>query len=1003
MTTAVHAQSPTPGFGAYKHVRWGADEGAPDGINQIDQTPDGYLWLAGDALYRFDGVNFEQIDWPASAGPPHHALPMGLMVSRSGELWVGLRGYGGVAVYRDGALVDTGMPDPPRAMASLAEAPDGTIWAASAMFDGQLRHRIAGHWESVGATLQLPAGVVMGMVFSANGDLWAVLTHQDGNSGELVRLAAGARRFERLPVPLSGRPSIALDPAGALWVADTMGTRKVVDPQGHLLTASVRFPPVPGVRTATLAFDRSGGIWGATASVGVFHIADAVAAANASVHNPTPIPTPIPTPLPALFGALQGLSSDFSYSTFVDREGSIWVGTEGGIDQFRRASATQEPAIPADPIQGLAMAGASDGSVYFESQQTLFRAAVGEAPKKMLALGPGDRSLCAARAGGVWLVQAGRSLHVFADHSETSSGFPGTDIPIGCVEDRLGRLWVALLDHTLIWRDSVGWHQADGALAQRKVWDIAATPSGDLAILGTADFAILDADGLSVMTDPGPAAMLAVGRRDIFLSGAGGLVRIRNGAVARLDSQRVPWLASLRALVQTPRGDTWVIRRHEIYRVSSADLDRAFDTPDAPLVGTLFNTQDGLASVTQHGGFTGPQSVVGGDGRVWFLNRQGAAYFEPAALARNKLPPPVAIRSLASSGHAWRDPANLILPAGTRALDITYAGLSLVIPQRARFRYRLIGVDDGWMDAGARRTAAYTNLGPGLYRFQVIAANSDGVWNDTGATLRFEIPPSFVQSWPFKLIGAAVVCALLWLAHSARMRFVAGRIRLRMAERYAERERIARDLHDTLLQSVQSLSLRFQLAVDELAPTQAARPALLQALDVADRVIAEGRDRVHDLRDRETSETGDIGEILRRLIAMQQFDACVMVNVSTGGVPRPLDPLALDEITCIAREAIFNVWRHARATCLSVEINHGACFGLRLADDGIGIAPEVAEKGREGHFGLSGMHERACKLHASLIIRPLPDRGTELVLTIPARIAYKTRRRSLFARFWRSP
>lgn len=211
----LRAQSPTPGFGAFKHVRWGADEGAPDGINQIAQTPDGYLWLAGDALYRFDGVSFEPIDWPASAGKPH-ASPFGLMVSREGELWVGLRGYGGVAVYRDGELVDMKMPDPPRAISQLAEAPDGSIWAGSAMFDGQLRQLRDGQWVSMDEALQLPDGAIMDLQFSANGDLWAALTHQDGTTGELVRLPRGAGHFEHVPVALAGRPSMAFDADGAL-------------------------------------------------------------------------------------------------------------------------------------------------------------------------------------------------------------------------------------------------------------------------------------------------------------------------------------------------------------------------------------------------------------------------------------------------------------------------------------------------------------------------------------------------------------------------------------------------------------------------------------------------------------------------------------------------------------------------------------------------------------------------------------------------------------------
>lgn len=981
----AEAQAAPPNFSAYKHVRWGPDEGAPDGINQIVQTADGYLWLAGEHLYRFDGASFERIEWAAGTATKR-ASPTGLMVSRSGELWVGLRGNGGVAVYRGSALQDTGLPNPPRAIFDLAEGPDGAIWAASGMFDGQLRRLRKGRWESVGDALKLPGGAVMDLVFAADGTLWVALTHQGGDDGALAYLALNARRFTLAPEKLSGRPHIALGPDGAIWVSDTNGTRMVVDAHGKPPAQPVRFPATPDVRTATLAFDRGGGLWGTTASVGVFHIPAPLAALAGGSAKPWN------------FNAANGLTSDFTYDAFVDREGSIWIATEGGIDQFRRAAATQEPAIPADPIHGLAITAANDGSVYINTRQALFRALPGEAPRRIAALNPGDLSMCPARGGGIWLVQPGRLLRVREDRAEPVAGHPGNQIPTNCVEDRQGRLWVALFDRGLVWRDARGWHDAGGTFGNRQAWDMIATPSGDLAFTSPPDLAILRGNRLSVMKGLG-APMVAAGTRDIFLSDSHGLVRIRDGRVARLEEARFPWVALLRGLVQTPRGETWMIGRTAISRVATAELDRAFDNARAPLERSLFNAQDGLASQTQHGGFTGIQSVVGGDGRVWFLNRQGAAWFDPARLEPNALVPPVKIRSLVSNGRSWRDPGDLVLPAGTRALDIAYAGLSLAVPQRVRFRYQLEGVDERWIDAGPRRMASYTNLGPGLYRFRVIAANNDGVWNREGATLTFEIRPTFVQSWPFKLLCAAALLALVWLAYSMRMRVVAGRVRLRMAERFEERERIARELHDTLLQAIQSLTLRFQLAVDDLPPRQPGRPSLIQAIDTADRVIAEGRDRVHDLRSR---EGGDIEQIVRDLIAQQDFAACVQTGVTSHGTPRAMDPLALDEVTRIAGEALFNIRRHAQATRIVAEIRHGPSFVLRIADDGIGIDPELAAKGKQGHFGLAGMRERARKLRGSLSIRPLPDRGTELILTIPAAIAYKSESRRLLQRLWSS-
>jgi len=973
------AQTPPAGFSAFKHVRWGADEGGPDGINQIVQTADGYLWLAGEYLYRFDGSSFERIDWPAGTSS-NRASPTGLMVSRNGELWVGLRGNAGVAVYRHGALHDMGMPDPPRTIFQLAEAPDGTIWMASGMFDGQLRRLRKGKWESVGDALKLPDGAVMGMAFTSDGSLWVALTHQGGDSGALAYLVPGASRFQLIPEKFSGRPHIARDRQGSLWASDTTGTRMIADAQGKRPAHPVHVPASPSIRTATLTFDRGGGLWGTTASVGVFHVS----------------PPFGPGTAPSIFGAANGLTSDFAYSAFVDREGSVWIATEGGIDQFRRAAATQEPAIPADPIHGLAITAAKDGSVYINSGRTLFRVAPGEAPRPILALGPGDLSMCSARDGGIWVVQPGRLLRVRGDRAEPVAGHPGGDIPTNCVEDRLGRLWVALFDRGLVWRDARGWHDVGGVLARQQAWDMVATASGDLAFTSPPDLVGLQGNRMTVTKGLG-AAMIAAGTHDIFLSDKRGLVRVRDGHAVRLEEKRFPWVALLRGLVQTPQGETWLIGRTAISRVATTDLDRAFADPHAPLERSLFNAQDGLLSQTQHGGFTGIQSVVGGDGRVWFLNRQGAAWFDPPRLIRNALVPPVRIRSLTSNGQTWRDPDSLSLPAGTRALDIAYAGLSLAVPQRVRFRYLLEGVDEHWVDAGARRMASYTNLGPGQYRFRVIAANNDGVWNRTGAALVFEIRPTFIQSWPFKLLCATALIALVWLAYSMRMRVVASRIRLRMAERFEERERIARELHDTLLQAIQSLTLRFQLAVDDLPPKQPGRPSLIQAIDTADRVIAQGRDRVHDLRSR---EGGDLEQIVRDLVAQHGFAPSTQAAITTQGGPRAMDALALDEVTRIAGEALFNIRRHAHASQVQVEIRYGANFTLRIADDGIGIDSELAAKGKPGHFGLAGMRERARKLRGGLSIRPLPDRGTELVLTVPGTVAYKAGRRGWFARLW---
>ena len=978
------AQASAPGFASFKHVRAAADDGAPDGLLRIAQTPDGYLWLAGDALYRFDGATFERINWPAGSGK-RHASPSALMVSRSGELWVGLRDTGGVAIYRKGALRAFAMPDPPRGLAGFAETPDGAIWASSMGLDKRLQRLRGSKWERTDDVLKLPPGYVMDLVVAPSGRLWVALSAEDGNSGALAFLEPRAGRFQTVDVKLSGRPKIALDRSGALWVSDAIGTRMLFDARGARVRSRAVIPPVPGVTRASIVFDRSGGIWGTTGSVGIFHIADPLAARGASgevVHR---------------FGAANGLTSDTTYAPFVDREGHVWITTESGLDQFRRAPAEQSAAIPADPAHGLAMAGSRDGSIYIASRGTVFHIPSGGIAKPVLKLGANQVSMCSARDGGVWVVEPGRTVHLDEESLQISTGYPGGDAKIACAEDSGGKLWLGLATGALLWRDQAGWHQADGAFADLKLWDMTTAASGDLVLVTPPDVSLVRGNRLSTVK-LAPVAIgtpwsvmpgTRPGSKDLFISGSAGLARMRSGQLRRLDENRFPWITWVRTLQQTADGKTWLFSRTGVYRVATADLDRAFDDPRAPLPHTKFDALDGLASSVQQGGFAGPQSALAGDGKIWFLNRQGAAFFDPAKLQPNSLPPPVTIRSLGSSERTWRDPVDVVLAAGTRTVDIVYAGLSFTVPQRVQFLYRLEGVDDAWVDAGSRRTASYSNLGPGRYKFRVIARNSDGIWNRTGATLTFEIKPTFLQSWLFKLLCAAALLALMCLAYSLRLRTVADRIRMRMDERAEERERIARELHDTLLQSVQSLTLRFQLAADDLPGDMPARASLINAIDTADKVIAEGRDKVRELR---SQQEGDLEQIICDLVARLDFDPAVVVSISSTGGARTLDPATLEEVTRIASEALFNIRRHADASELTVEIGHGPNLEMRFADNGTGIDADVAMAGRKaGHYGLLGMTERARRLRGKLTIQRRSDRGTEVLLTVPAKIAYRTR------------
>ena len=357
-------------------------------------------------------------------------------------------------------------------------------------------------------------------------------------------------------------------------------------------------------------------------------------------------------------------------------------------------------------------------------------------------------------------------------------------------------------------------------------------------------------------------------------------------------------------------------------------------------------------------------------------------------MLRNQVRPPIVIRSIIANGIRYTSPAALKLPPRTRDLTIDYTALSLAIPERVRFRYKLEGSDTQWRDAGTRREAFYTNLSPGPYRFLVMASNNDGVWNEVGGAWSFRIAPTFYQTIWFRTLAALAGIALMWLLYRLRLRQITARADLRYAERLEERTRIARELHDTLLQSFQGLMLRFQV-VNEMLPPGEAKHELDQTLQRADQAIAEGRDAVRDLRS-STAISNDLAEGVKALgDELATRDSASFRLVAEGPV-RDLHPIIRDEIYRIACEALRNAFRHARARYIEVEITYAErLFRLRIRDDGDGIAPGILEEGRSWHYGLPGMRERAKKISAKLNVWSGMGTGTEIDLSIAGPIAYR--------------
>ena len=505
--------------------------------------------------------------------------------------------------------------------------------------------------------------------------------------------------------------------------------------------------------------------------------------------------------------------------------------------------------------------------------------------------------------------------------------------------------------------------------------------------------AYTEKDGLNL----GRIKVIRGGGGHIWVGGELGLALFSKGRFHRVQLADAQPLGAVGGIIETSTHGLWLSAMNGIVDIPTEEIDRLAIDPDRPVRSRRFDFQDGLPGSPQMT-FTNSTAVRTGDGHLWFATANDLAWIDPDHIAKNSLPPPVSIVSVTST-NGQRETSNpLTFSAGTHSLEIDYAGLSLSIPERVQFRYKLDGIDADWQDVGTRRQAFYSNLGPGPYHFWVTACNNDGVWNTTGAFVDFSIAPAYYQTLWFRSVCVIALAILLWALYQLRLQRLAHQFNLALEARVDERTRIARDLHDTLLQSFQGLMLRLQV-VNDLMPPGEAKQQLDKTLERADQAMAEGRSAVYDLRS-STMVVNNLAEAVRALgeeLATEETAFRLVVE----GPARELHPIIRDELYRIAREALRNASSHARAHHIETEITYGdRAFRLRIRDDGAGIPEDVMKEGRRGHYGLTGMRERARQIGGKLEIWSGARAGTEIELNIPGSIAYRSsRRRSLFRLF----
>jgi signal transduction histidine kinase/ligand-binding sensor domain-containing protein len=985
------ADTLNPSLFQLQHTAWTEREGAPAQINDIAQAPDGSLWLgSGEGLYRFDGFAFERvrsIDGDSPAPPEIFSL----LARSNGDLWIGTA-LNGAILLRDGEVRRfpkfDGLPLN-TSVTFLADDLDGSIWAATASglqrFDGS-------QWRNIGKAWGVPERVRFTLQRDSDGTLWAEAYEQG-----LFSLQRGSHHFEHVSDILWGGKFFDQSSSGEKWASTRSGICPLAEAQQstscqhwalrNKWSASTFFSAY-----TLLNFDRRGNLWMKSWQGGGIKRLDAAAFGNGLAGHEAKMES---------FTKRDGLTSDQIFSVFRDgRDGSIWVGTAHGLDHFRETpfvpvffeSGAHDFGIQAQP-DGRVWIGGSEGALRTTS-------AAGESEPT----GPANtnvQSLYEAPRGTLWFASYAPMRITSIDDRGSATSLPLTpelqsQVAVqSIVEDPHGGVWVSFIPYGLAEWEGGHWIRNGGLTGLPEAWVVilnsgpdgkiwAGYMNGEVAVLdGTSVRRYTVKDGLNI----GPVAAILSGPSDCWLAGPNGLARFDGRHFHMLSEANNGPLSGITGIAVARNGDLWLNALDGVRRVAAAELRRAEKNPAYAVHADRYDLTDGLPSAPQRVR-PFPTAVSSPDGRIWFGLRSGVVSVDPEDPSLSSPVPPVSIVRAIADGKAF-DAAHTKLAARTKNLEIDYSAVSLNRAARVRFRYKLAGVDADWRDAGARRQAFYNDLPPGKYQFVVSASNGDDVWNAAGAAINMEVPPAFNQTAWFRSLCAAAFLALLFALYRLRLLYLTKQFNARLEGRESERARIARDLHDSLLQGFQGLLFRLQAVriLMPLRPADAARE-LETAMDLGDKALHESRSTVTDMR---VSASGQV-DLLDSLTALGKelsLHDLPKYRVLVEGRPRQIALLVRDEIYQIVREAVRNSLAHAQAQQIEVELVYGESeFRLRVRDDGIGFDSKIVDHPRFGHFGLQGMRERAESFGAYLRAWSDSGAGTEIELVVPARTCY---------------
>jgi signal transduction histidine kinase/ligand-binding sensor domain-containing protein len=991
----------------FYYTFWSEKEGAPSQITALAQTEDGYLWIGSErGLFHFDGVRFEEYKPQGGVKLPSYSI-FALMPTPDGGLWIALS-PNGLGFLKNGSLTvftrKDELPDSP--VHCFARDHEGRVWAGT---EAGLVLREGNRWIDIGQSWNLPREMIRYLFVDREGTLWVATIKR------IAFLRQGSTRFELGGGVGTGVTTLAQAKDGRVWLADDgRGEIRPVPLRGH--NTDSELPSIVEKGLGELLYDRDGALWITDLYSGIIRIRypEKLGDRTYGLHDPEL----------ELFGEKDGFSGGIAGELLEDREGNIWVGCSNGLVQFRHTDVLpvrlpegyEKMTLLAGEHGGLWVGTIRDKPLLHIRGENIVRESAGEEVASVLRAS--NRDIWWGSRTGVWR-QRGKELKYFLLPKQAVPDWMWDIIPSRSDDG----LWIKLGDVGFVHFNQGTWNLHDWPAgvpsvggtfrygpsasyqdAAGRLW-LGYTSGHVIVVDRTGATVYSQTDGLDV----GHIEVIRGRGQHIWVGGDLGLIVFSKRRFWRVRVAGGEPFGAISGIVETLDGGLWLNEMRGIAHIPPEEIRQFIAHPNHRVKYRRFDYLDGLPGAPQMQ-FTSSTAVETSDGRLWFATDNGLARIDPAHFVKNIVPPPVSILSIGSEeeGRQTRLEAVKFAP-GTQRVEIEYTALSLSIPERVQFRYRLEGVDADWQNVGTRRQAYYSNLGPGDYRFRVIACNNDGVWNDAGALLNFSILPAYYQTTWFRMSCLAAFLTLLGGVYLFRLQQLVRDFNMRLEERVGERTRIARDLHDTLLQTLHGLMFRFQAARNMLPRRpEEAMEALDAAITRTERAIAESRDAIKDLRSEGTSQT-DLAELLTT--TSKELETSADANckppafrVIVEGGRQALSPGVQDEIYRIGRELVRNAFRHARADHVEAEIRYDDhALRLLVRDDGKGMDPQVLKQGgRSGHWGLPGVRERAKQIGAQLDFWSEARAGTEVQLSVPAAVAYKAstagRRFRLFRR-----